>query len=37
VGELLRAVAAFAVGGVQALEGRRDRESVLLLEQMRKG
>ena len=37
VGELLRAVAAFAVGGVQALEGRRDRESMLLLEQMRKG
>ena len=37
LGELLRAVAAFAVGGVQALEGRRGRESVLLLEQMRKG
>jgi hypothetical protein len=36
LGELLKAVAAFAVGGVQALERRRDRESALLLEQMRK-
>jgi hypothetical protein len=37
LGELLKAVAAFAVGGVQALEGRKDRESVMLLAQMRKG
>jgi hypothetical protein len=36
LGELLRAVAAFAVGGVQALKGRKDRESVLLLEQMQR-
>jgi Oxidoreductase NAD-binding domain len=37
LGELLRAVAAFVVGGVQALEGRKDRESMLLLEQIKKG
>jgi hypothetical protein len=35
LGELLKAVAAFAVGGVQALEGRKDPESALLLEQMK--
>jgi hypothetical protein len=32
---LLGAIAAFAVGGVQALEGRKDRESALLLAQMK--
>jgi hypothetical protein len=37
LGELLKAVAAFAVGGVAALAARLDRESVLLLEQMKKG
>jgi hypothetical protein len=36
LGELLKAVAVFAVGGVQALEGRKDQESALLLAQMRK-
>jgi hypothetical protein len=37
LGELLRAVAAFAAGGTKALEGRKDEASKLLLEQMRKG
>jgi hypothetical protein len=32
--DLLKAVAAFASGGIKALEARKDRESVLLLEQM---
>jgi hypothetical protein len=35
LGELLKAVAAFAVGGIQALEGRKDCESALLLAQMK--
>jgi hypothetical protein len=35
LGELLKAVAIFAMGGVQALEARNDRESALLLAQMR--
>jgi hypothetical protein len=34
--ELLKAVAAFAVGGARALEGRQDEASMLLLEQMRR-
>jgi hypothetical protein len=33
---LLKTVAAFAVGGAQALEGRQDEASMLLLEQMRR-
>jgi len=36
LGELLRAVAVVAIGGVQALIGRKDEASVLLLTQMRK-
>jgi hypothetical protein len=32
---LLRAVAAFAAGGIKALAGRKDAAAVLLLEQMR--
>jgi hypothetical protein len=36
LGGLLSAIALYAVGGVQALEGRKDRESALLLQQMRK-
>jgi hypothetical protein len=35
--ELLRAVAAFAVGGVRALEGRKDEASRLLIAQMKDG
>jgi hypothetical protein len=35
--ELLRAVGAFTVGGLAALEGRKDTASVLLLGQLRKG
>jgi hypothetical protein len=35
LGELLRAVAAFAAGGVKALEGRKDEGSRLLLGQMK--
>jgi hypothetical protein len=35
--DLLRAVAAFAVGGVKALETRQDKASSLLLTQIRKG
>lgn len=34
---LLRAVAAFAAGGLSALEGERTREGRLLIEQMRRG
>jgi hypothetical protein len=34
LGELLRAVAAFAVGGVKALEGRGDEASIKLLGQL---
>jgi hypothetical protein len=37
LGELLRAVAAFAAGGVKALEARKDAGSVKLLTQMKKG
>jgi hypothetical protein len=37
LGELLRAVAAFAAGGVKALEARKDASSVKLLSQMKKG
>jgi hypothetical protein len=37
LGELLKAVAVFATGGITALEGRKDRESALLLAQMEKG
>jgi hypothetical protein len=36
LGELIKAVAAFAAGGAQALEGRQDEASMLLLEQMRR-
>ena len=36
LGGLLKAVAAFAAGGAQALEGRQDEASMLLLEQMRR-
>jgi hypothetical protein len=37
LGELLRAAAAFAIGGVQALEGRRDAGTRLLLGQLKGG
>jgi hypothetical protein len=37
LGELLRAVAAFAAGGTKALEGRKDASSVKLLTQLKKG
>ena len=37
LGELLRAVAAFAAGGTKALEGRKDQSSIKLLTQMKKG
>jgi hypothetical protein len=37
LGELLKAVALFAVGGMTALEGRKDAESVLLLRQLKGG
>jgi hypothetical protein len=37
LGDLLRAAAIVAVGGVQALAGRKDEASVLLLDQMRRG
>jgi hypothetical protein len=37
LGELLRAVAAFAAGGTKALEGRKEASSVKLLTQMKKG
>jgi hypothetical protein len=37
LGELLRAAAAFAVGGVQALEGRKDAGARLLLGQLKGG
>jgi hypothetical protein len=37
LGELLRAVAAFAAGGMKALEGRKDAASVLLLGQIKGG
>jgi hypothetical protein len=33
---LLRAAAAFAIGGAQALEGRKDEASTLLLGQMKR-
>jgi hypothetical protein len=36
LGELFRAVAAFAAGGIKALEGRTDEASRLLIEQMRR-
>jgi hypothetical protein len=36
LGELLKAVALFSVGGTMALEGRKDAASMLLLGQMRK-
>jgi hypothetical protein len=36
LGELLKAVALFAVGGTTALEGRKDETSMLLLGQMRR-
>ena len=36
LGELLRAVARFATGGIAALEGRKDAASTLLLGQMKK-
>jgi hypothetical protein len=36
LGELLKAVALFAVGGTTALEGRKDKTSMLLLGQMRR-
>ena len=36
LGELLRAAAAFAIGGAQALEGRKDEASTLLLGQMKR-
>jgi hypothetical protein len=35
LGELLKAVAAFAVGGLKALEGRRDEASIKLLGQLK--
>jgi hypothetical protein len=37
LGDLLRAVASFATGGIAALAGRKDEASTLLLAQMRKG
>jgi len=37
LGELLRAVLAFVVGGVAALENQKTRSSVLLLSQLKKG
>lgn len=37
LGALLKAVAVFATGGIKALEGRRDAESVLLLKQFKGG
>jgi hypothetical protein len=37
LGELLKAVAIFATGGLKALEGRKDAESVLLLRQLKGG
>ncbi len=37
LGELLKAVAVFAVGGVKALEGRKDAGSALLLGQLKGG
>ena len=37
LGGLLRAAAAVAIGGVQALEGRKDEASALILGQMKKG
>jgi hypothetical protein len=37
LGELLRAVAAFAAGGIKALDARKDASSVKLLSQMKKG
>jgi hypothetical protein len=37
LGELLRAAAAFAIGGVQALEGRKDAGARLLLGQLKGG
>ena len=37
LGEMLRAAARFAVGGIGALEGHTDSGSVLLLGQLRKG
>jgi hypothetical protein len=37
LGELLRAVAAFAAGGAKALEARKDSSSIKLLTQMKKG
>jgi hypothetical protein len=36
LGELLKTVALFAVGGTTALEGRKDAASMLLLGQMRR-
>jgi hypothetical protein len=36
-GELLRAIAAYAAGGVTALEGRKDEASKLLIAQMKGG
>jgi hypothetical protein len=36
LGELLRAAAAFAVGGMMALEGRKDAGARLLLGQMKR-
>jgi len=37
LGELLKAVAAFATGGLKALEGRKDAGSVKLLTQLKSG
>jgi hypothetical protein len=37
LGELLKAVAIFATGGLKALEGRKDAGSVLLLGQLKGG
>lgn len=37
LGELLKAVAVYATGGLKALEGRRDAGSTLLLEQLKGG
>jgi hypothetical protein len=36
LGDLLRAVARYATGGIAALEGRKDEASILLLGQMKK-
>ena len=37
LGELLKAVAVFATGGLKALEGRKDAGSVLLIDQLKGG